>query len=223
MLGGVMTKLTQVGRECPDGERVLDAINQALTTGKPRWQNDHAATFLALEHWETSALREHESRSTCSRSPPAASTSTVSAKRNYYEEAWEFDLDTLVGLDVKTCTPAMYDDLVRLGKPMPLGRGFGRIEFAVRGAGSAQAAYVDAARRDQSYVIYVDITKPHHQQAFHVYITTILPARSLSYDGLPRDDWYATRDDQYCADAISRYQLYRAELPPPTLAGVGPG
>ncbi|KAK3072779.1 hypothetical protein LTR53_006195 [Teratosphaeriaceae sp. CCFEE 6253] len=143
---------------------------------------------------------------------------------DYCEEEWEFDPALLLELKAEWCTIDMVDGEIRaLGVNIFEGRCFGKISFTVKDlarpmvgrsinaqfpAKSEQGQYSQAAATAKVYTIYVDANKKHLQQPFDAYVEIILAARRLSADGLPRNDWFFTRDERYRTDAISRFQSF---------------
>ncbi|KAK3627619.1 hypothetical protein LTR56_012701 [Elasticomyces elasticus] len=146
---------------------------------------------------------------------------------DHYEEEFEFDLNLIDGLKVELCTPAMVTDvstkLQSLNQALPPGKVFGRISFTVKKGerpmyrrplcssftpNTTQAKFAGAVRSLKKYSIFVNLTKPNLLKAFNCYKDVILAGRYLSFDGIPRDDWYWSRFEAYQTDKPSRFQDY---------------
>ncbi|KAK5745890.1 hypothetical protein LTR17_001019 [Elasticomyces elasticus] len=144
---------------------------------------------------------------------------------NHYEEEFEFDLNLIDDLEVELCTPAMVTDvsakLQSLNQALPPGKVFGKIPFTVKKGerpmhrrplcgsftpNTTQARFAGAVRCLKKYSIFVNLTKPYLLKAFSSYKDVILAGRYLSFDGIPRDDWYWSRFEAYKTDKRSRFQ-----------------
>ncbi|KAK5701170.1 hypothetical protein LTR17_022826 [Elasticomyces elasticus] len=131
---------------------------------------------------------------------------------NHYEEDFEFDLNLIDGPEVELCTPAMVDNLSAklqsLNQALPPGKVFGKISFTLKKherpmhrrplcgsftPNTTQAMFAGAVRSLKKYSIFVNLTKPYLLKAFNCYKDVVLAGQYLSFDGVPRDDWYWSR------------------------------
>ncbi|KAK5745877.1 hypothetical protein LTR17_001006 [Elasticomyces elasticus] len=112
--------------------------------------------------------------------------------------------------------------LERNDQRLPPNRFFGKISFKMKRderpmrrrpfhgqsftTNSIQAKFTRAAPKVKSFSIYVSLEKDFALRTFNAYKDVVLAARYLSFDGVPRDDWWNTRDERYHTDKPSRYQ-----------------